>query len=699
MLLAYLLVALLFTWPLPITPTVATLGSGSDGWQETWEMWWFNRALQTGTSPYHFTTLYAPFGATNYLHSLNPIEITLTLPVQGFFGPLLAYNVACWMALVLTAFAGYLLARDVTGSRPAAVAGGFALGFAPHQFAQLLGHMDVASIQFFVLCVWCIYRSFRASGREAILWILWGAISLAASALTHPYALICAILVGITLSLYHSIGNRSHWWQPIARGAATLALGVLVSSPLLIAMAQQRSGPDAPERRTITPEEIEFYSADLAAYITPSPFNPLWSSASQQAMAGIRGGASENVVFPGFSVLGLALVGALMPSTRRRAVFWWLLAVGGFILSLGPVLQIAGSSTGISLPAGLFYMIPGTDIVRVPARFNILVLMGLGVCAALGLHAIRLSQIRRAQKQLIYATGGLLIFIEFLPVPYPLAEFQVETWFKEAAPPAGNSSLLEVPFDRGDARPLEAQMVHGLPLVGGYLSKQPVYPLSSGIPPFTDLGLNRYSWLPPFERARDTICEPQPLEGTYADIMRLFDVRFLALHLDRLEAGDPRIRMIGSILGTNPIYRSYTLLVYDTGGGEARQTLLGGVEDIEDWSGVEVAGPEKFRWATGRFARLYLWSGSERLVTLSFNLSSFMVKRNISVSINGTQVETAEVGEDPHPIVLNWRASKGLTTIMIEASGDGIKPSSVGIGDDTRPLTIRLSGCRYAPAP
>src|SRR5439155_19655752 len=121
-----------------------------------------------GLPPYHFSTLYAPDGATNYLHSLNPIEIILTLPIQWLLGVIPAYNSACWMAIFMTAFGGYLLSREVTGSRLAGFVAGLALGFAPHQFAQLLGHMDVASIYFFVLCTWCLYRSFGVTGRQAV---------------------------------------------------------------------------------------------------------------------------------------------------------------------------------------------------------------------------------------------------------------------------------------------------------------------------------------------------------------------------------------------------------------------------------------------------------------------------------------------------------------------------------------------------
>jgi hypothetical protein len=73
----YTLLALIFTWPLPVVAAHAVMGDGADAWQVTWDLWWVNRALLTGQTPYHFSTLYAPDGATNYLHLLNSVPTTM----------------------------------------------------------------------------------------------------------------------------------------------------------------------------------------------------------------------------------------------------------------------------------------------------------------------------------------------------------------------------------------------------------------------------------------------------------------------------------------------------------------------------------------------------------------------------------------------------------------------------------------------
>jgi hypothetical protein len=700
-LLAYSTLALAFTWPL-VTMRDTVMGDGKDDWQEVWEMWWMDRALRAGSTPYHFSTLYAPGGATNFLHSLNPIEILISLPVVWTLGPIAADNVACWLAIIVTAMGGYLLGRDVTGSHAAGFVAGLALGFAPHQMAQLLGHMDVASIQFFVLGVWCLYRSFGTPGTKGVVWALWGAVGVAASALSHPYSFISAVIVMLFMGVCWTVTRAGSGpaWQPLAKSLLAVGVGVAVVGPFLAAQARQTSGPDAPRRRELTPESVraerEYYSADLLAYVVPSPFHPIWGKSSLQTMKPITGGLSEQVVFPGFTVIALALVGVLSPRTRRKAFFWLLLVLLGLAMSFGPSLHIAGTRTDFELPLqALFYALPGTEFVRVPARFSIILLLGLSVCAALGAHALWSSRIvGRRLRYLLVAGFPLLIMFEFFSAPYPTSTLKVEAWWDKVPVDRANyAAVLEVPFDRAEAGPLKWQLVSGLPLAGGYLSRQPVYPLSSGVPPFTDFGLNRYYEPPLFDRAKETRCAPLPGEATYPDVMRLAKVRYIVLHLNQLAPDDPRIAMAARVVARPPVYTSPTLTVYDTGGGEPSAGLFGTVEDTEDWYPPEGGS---YRWATRSLARLQVWSGSEQDVNLRFKLTSFPDSRTVTVSLGDKVLARESVPPEGRVFDLNWRAPRGFSTILLSADGPQVRPASIGGGNDKRPLTMSIGECSYA---
>jgi len=703
----YVALALAFTWPVVSVVATATMGDGSDGWQESWEMWWLNRAIQTGSMPYHFSTLYAPYGATNYLHSFNPIENVLTLPVQWAFGPIAAYNTACWMAIFLTAFGAYLLGRDVTGNRAAGFVAGLILGFAPHQMAQLLGHMDVASIQFYVLGVWCLYRSFSSTDRS-LAWALWSGACLAASALSHPYSLIYGLitlpLMGAAWSIRRFVDGRGdapgdrpirRRLQPALNALIALTVGLAVVSPLLIAMARQLTGHEAPRRRDIPAEVIEEregFSADLMAYAMPSPYNPLWGAASKRA-AGVTTEGVEKVVFPGYVAMALGLVGAFARSTRRRAAFWALLGVTGLLLSLGPTLHVWGVSTFSPMPATLFYFLPGSFTVRVPARFSVMLLLGLCICSALGTLALLRSRAFRRLRLPTFAAILLLIGLEFLPVPYPTAPFVVERWFDKVAGASERTAVLDVPFEPGYSRPLMWQMASGMPLAGGYLSRQPVDPLSGGAPPFPEFGLNRPPQIDIYDRAVDNLCRPLPDRSSYLDVMRLAGVRFLVLHLDALDQSDPRINMAAELFPTPPVYRSDTLMVYDAGGGDAPASLFGMAEDTEDWFPVEGG---KLRWAFTKPARIHVWSGANRELTLQFKARSFPGERDLTISVAGKPLLTERIGLDELPIVLKWTVPKGFSTLALTVSGSAISPKEAGLGGDGRPLSLAISECSYS---
>lgn len=699
----YALLAVVFTWPLAANFSNAILGHGNDGWQYVWDMWWLDRAISSGTAPYHFTSFYSPWGTVSYLHSLNPLWDVLTLPLQWLFGPIVSYNVACLLSLIVLAFAGYILGRDITGSSLAGLVAGLGLAYTPHQMAQYLGHLDVASMQYSVLAVWCLYRSMAPSisRRRAAVWVLWAGALVALAALSHPYALIFALLCMLLLGLYRSVvtirSRERAWWQPIAKAAIAVCVGLSVAGPLLVQMAKQLQGPDAIRRTGGLSAgdlgEIEFFSADLAAYALPSPFHPVWGEAAGEALDSIGGVPVERTASLGYALIALALVGIFALGTRRKAVFWWVLALVGLIISLGPVLHVAGIDTGIKLPASLVWSLPNATFVRVPGRFVTIVTLGIAVCAALGLMVL-MSWARTARgKRAITGLACLVIAAEFLSAPYPLARWNIDPWFTSPDRAKDTGSLLMVPFFAGNTLPLQWQVASGLPLVGGYLSRRPVYPLTDGVPPFTDVGLNRDAFLPMFERTTDTLCRPLPAESTYLDILRLAGVRYVALDTTYVPKTDPRAITTRRIFAEGPIYRNGSLSIYDTGGGEAPTSLFGLVEDTVDWLPVEEG---RFRWTAYNYARFHVWSGAERTAQLHMKLASFLQERSFTITAGGRELESGTLGTEARTFDLQWQVSKGFSTVLVTVGGQPVAPASVGIGDDLRPLVVNLSDCTYS---
>ena len=100
-------------------------------------------------------------------------------------------------------------------------------------------------------------------------------------------------------------------------------------------------------------------------------------------------GAKERRLFPGYSVLALALLSAFSrtppPGRRRLHLLLWSLLGASVLLSLGPVIVALGHLTYIPGPyLALYYIVPGLEGMRATARFGYVALMALSGLAALG---------------------------------------------------------------------------------------------------------------------------------------------------------------------------------------------------------------------------------------------------------------------------------------------------------------------------
>jgi len=81
--LAYLLMSMALTWPLPLQLSRAIPRGQPDSWQNIWNFWWLRTALfERGVNPYQTDLLFYPYRDSRnplglYYHTLQP---ALSLP-------------------------------------------------------------------------------------------------------------------------------------------------------------------------------------------------------------------------------------------------------------------------------------------------------------------------------------------------------------------------------------------------------------------------------------------------------------------------------------------------------------------------------------------------------------------------------------------------------------------------------------------
>ena len=369
------------------------LASWGDPMLQYWTMAWTRHALATDPGRLFDANIFHPYPHTlaytdHLLGATLPVLPTIILTGNVTLGLSLAVLLACF----LSAAAAYLLVEDLTGNRLAGLAAAVPFGLAPYKLANI-AHLNVLTAWGIPLALWAALRLWRGGGRR---WAVLLAVAIAWQSLASVY-LFYTLLVALGVALLYLLllerralpanprrdretgGGRARGrGRAIGRLAAGLALGLLLSVPGFWPYWQVSR-----EAGLVRPlDDAVRGAAGPRHYLAVNRNNFLWHGVLERFGAG----SSERQLFPGVVAPLLAVVG-LLGSRRRERWLFLALALAGFILSLGPYQYV--DNWRIPLPYWLLYeTVPGFTSMRVPARFVVLVLLGLGGLAGLGVEAI-----------------------------------------------------------------------------------------------------------------------------------------------------------------------------------------------------------------------------------------------------------------------------------------------------------------------
>ena len=162
----FVAITMWLTWPLTARLTTALSGS-PDSLLNFWALGWNYHVLPTAPPSYFDANIFAPRPDT-LAYSEHLFAVALVgWPFYALSGNLvLAYNAAMGLSFVLSGLGMYLLTRDLTGGRWAALAAGTVFLAAPYRLLHLL-HLQLLTLQWFPFVFWCLFRFF--SGRPCPL--------------------------------------------------------------------------------------------------------------------------------------------------------------------------------------------------------------------------------------------------------------------------------------------------------------------------------------------------------------------------------------------------------------------------------------------------------------------------------------------------------------------------------------------------
>ncbi len=474
---AFFILALVFTFPLILHFGDQALG-GMDANFFIWQSWWFKKAI--------FELHQNPLGRMDYLFYPNGvslangydglISVAIQLLLTTFFSPVVSYNLFALISYTFSGFFAFLLIKRLISNRWASFLGGIIFGFSSYMLARgIAGHANLLSawtIPLFIL----LYLRMEERGNPKSSVGAGLALTLVAFASWQYFFIILFFL--FFRFVYQFFFEWDKKWLTIGnhllnRSFAIFFLtAVLTTLPFTVPLIAGYLG-----HGTTRPNFSEYLlgSANLVSFVTPPPTANLGGDIGQFVYKRIpRFNDPEATYFLGFLEIIFLLIAIKKvvkdrDRTENNLIFWLLSGLFFLILSLGPVLFILDQPV-VPLPYAVIPLLPFLNLIRVPARFSII----LFLCSAIVSAAVikRLSVGLSQVKQLGFFMAIFAILLtERLSLPFPLLQESHSYFYQKLSREKEAYAVLDLPLWDINHNALGnfAQITHQKKLVGGYI--------------------------------------------------------------------------------------------------------------------------------------------------------------------------------------------------------------------------------------
>jgi hypothetical protein len=494
LLLVYLLLTIVLTWPTVTHLDTHLPGDGGDDPAIAWNLWWVKYALlNEGQNPFQTDFMFYPIGINLAFYTLTVLNAVTALPLTLNLGVSTASNLHTLFTFVVGGYGTFLLVRYVlahlttAGHRPqttanssltdsqqpaidslmwasAAIAGGFYAFASSKLFYVALGQFNIASNHWVPFAVLYVLRT--RHNPHHLKNPLMAGLFLTLQAWTEiTYATFILAFIGLywlywvsvyTVSLVRKRQNpilpfsqppMLHFRAAIVMGL-TFAIGL---SPLLAQML-----PDMLAEGDFFVEGSGFaedYSADLLGFIIPTMHHPvLGHLITQTHIEDFRIGQH---IYIGFVLLSLMLV-SLVAGYRHREIRFWLIAAFIFaLLCLGPIITINGQVTNIRGPFTILQNLPFFKGNRYPSRYSVMLMLSLSVLA--GFALVKIGEWLKKRQFTIHHSPftihhlfllliSLIFLFEHLSLPLPQSDMRVPTPYQIIAADPDDFTVLDIPF-------------------------------------------------------------------------------------------------------------------------------------------------------------------------------------------------------------------------------------------------------------
>ncbi len=719
--LAYLLMALALTWPLPLHLTSRIPRGSPDSWQNIWNFWWMRSALfERGANPFQTQVLFYPYRSANnpldlYYHTLQP---TISLPaglLSSFLGYALTYNLVILVGFVLSGWFTYLLAsytlptvnplpnrQPLTQSsipRPIVnrqslipfIVGAF-YAFSVYHWHNLgQGQTEVFWLQWIPLYIWLLYQALiRSSTNKSeyepkLKYALLAGLVLVLTTYCSFYYTLYLLLYTASVYIIMLIWQGKQNWLKVTR-QVSLIIGVwlILAGPLIGAMLLNHNDPTILYAEGRQVEILQ--SAALNSFFVP--------------LRGVE--RNWQPAFLTYTLLVLAAIG--LWRSKWRGLGWATLAVIALTLALGPYLRLDQNQrpeqalNNLPLPYLLFSKIPLINNSRSPIRFMAVAQLGLVMLAAWGLLGLseglaKVQNLGRKYATQVVAGLALLTFVLEVNVwPLALQDLPRPAIFQQiAADPDKTFGILELPLGghyTEDARRMYFQTLHQHSISSGYISRRTEdYDKLAGSP-------FRQFFSRPFLPA-DPVFDTGPVA---VRLLSFYKIKYVINYRDEYTKDDPEgffqtEERLGQLFGPGAkVYADDLLTAYrvpQEGGAEPFPVAMPGAYPAQ-----KLENGRNYRWA-GQDAALTLALPAPAKIQLQLTAWSFTPENTLEIRLDGRVIGQLKLSSAPTEMQtppLDLPA--GLVTLRFRTSDPARSPAELNQGNDERKLAFALSSVR-----
>jgi len=380
----------------------------------------------------------APYGEnlSEPVYITGLAQYTSIWVMQKAVGPTCALNIYTSFGFIFSASVMFIFTLWLTKRRNYFVAwfAGYLLAFSPYIQLKTLHHVSYVYVGLLVILLWLLIAYWRRPSMKVASTFM---VVLASLFYHDPYFIMLAgfLLISVTIAtiIYHCLYQHISL-REIGRKVRPLLISlpifILLISPVIYVRLTQsaliESAVSSSRAENIMNEGIA-YGARPWEYLLPAATNPLTPNWLKSFQLSHQHGTTvtETTLFLGYVTLGLAgvYVTRWLKTARRikrreaRETHHVTLVAGcitivGALMSMPPYFHV-GSLT-IYLPSWLLLSV--TTMWRVPARFVVIVQLGLIILATFGLLYLldRFKvQLRGRRVFLLYAMLIGLSFIEY----------------------------------------------------------------------------------------------------------------------------------------------------------------------------------------------------------------------------------------------------------------------------------------------